>query len=193
MSSHYRLLCSNTHAHTHTYVHIRIPIHITHTCIRIYIYCTHTYTTHVQGSFWKYLSRPTSEKFFHEIHNHFQEAQTEIKNCPMGLVIEQQGDSTRMVVSQPSAENSGGGAGPKKLSRSKLVSQLSMEQRDLQVCVWTSAERCYIPQIWRLCSLDKLEVTASCFDHTCSSLWKLTLAWPMGPPLCILLCVACQR
>ena len=78
----------------------------------------------------------------------------------MGVLIEQQGDSTTMVVSQPSAENSGGGAGPKKLSRSKLVSQLSMEQRDLQVCVWTSVERCYIPQIWRLCSLDKFEVTS---------------------------------
>ena len=151
ISSHYRLLCSHKHAHahilTHTYTH--------HTCMHTYVHILHTYiyiyTTHVQGSFWKYLSRPTSEKFFHEIHNHFQEAQTEIKNCPMGLVIEQQGDSTRMVVSQPSAENSGGGAGPKKLSRSKLVSQLSMEQRDLQVCVWTSAERCCIPQIWRLC------------------------------------------
>ena len=119
------LLCSHTHAHTHmhtyTYVHV-------HAYAYTYTYTTHAYTTHVQGSFWKYLSRPTSEKFFHEIHNHFQEAQTEIKNCPMGLVIEQQGDSTRMVVSQPSAENSGG-AGPKKLSRSKLVSQLSMEQR----------------------------------------------------------------
>lgn len=95
---------------------------------------THT-RTHTQASFWKYLNRPTSEKFFHEIHNRFQEAQTEIKNCPMGLVIEHQGDSTRMVVSQPSVETSGGGGGQKKPNRSMLVSQLSMEQRDLQVCV----------------------------------------------------------
>ena len=97
----------------------------------------HTHT-HTQASFWKYLNRPTSEKFFHEIHNRFQEAQTEIKNCPMGLVIEHQGDSTRMVVSQPSVETSGGGGGQKKPNRSMLMSQLSMEQRDLQVCVWQS-------------------------------------------------------
>ena len=93
---------------------------------------THTHTHTKQAYFWKYLNRPSSEKFFHEIHNRFQEAQTEIKNCPMGLVIEHQGDSTRMVVSQPSVESSGGG-GQKKPNRGMLVSQLSMEQRDLQV------------------------------------------------------------
>ncbi len=44
----------------------------------------------VQGSFWKYLSRPSSEDFFKEIHNKFQEAELEIKNSPVGLVITQE-------------------------------------------------------------------------------------------------------
>ena len=39
----------------------------------------------VQESFWKYLSRSSSEDFFKEIHSKFQEAQMEIKNTPLGL------------------------------------------------------------------------------------------------------------
>ena len=44
----------------------------------------------MQASFWTLLSKPNSEKFFREIHNKFIEARTEIKNSPMGLVIQQQ-------------------------------------------------------------------------------------------------------
>ena len=43
----------------------------------------------LQASFWEHLSKPESERFFQEIHNRFQEAQQEIKNSPMGLVVAQ--------------------------------------------------------------------------------------------------------
>ena len=49
---------------------------------------THTHThTHTQETFWKSLKNPDSEKFFLEIHSRFQEAEVEIKNNPMGLVL----------------------------------------------------------------------------------------------------------
>ena len=44
----------------------------------------------VQESFWRHLSRPSSEDFFKEIHLKFQEAQAEIKNSPVGRVITQE-------------------------------------------------------------------------------------------------------
>lgn len=44
----------------------------------------------VQESFWEHLSRATSEKFFQEIHQKFEEAQCEIKNNPVGLTITQE-------------------------------------------------------------------------------------------------------
>ena len=44
----------------------------------------------MQQSFWEQLSKSKSEKFFQEIHNRFQDAQTEIKNSPMGLVVTQE-------------------------------------------------------------------------------------------------------
>ncbi len=44
----------------------------------------------VQESFWRYLSRSSSEDFFKEIHAKFQEAQAEIKNSPVGFIITQE-------------------------------------------------------------------------------------------------------
>ena len=33
------------------------------------------------------MSKPSSERFFQEIHTRFHEAEVEIKNSPMGLVV----------------------------------------------------------------------------------------------------------
>ena len=115
-----------THTYTYAYIHIHIPIHITHTCIHIYVYYTYIYTTHVQGSFWKYLSQPASEKFFHEIHNHFQEAQAELKKQAEGL---KKLDERTSLVSTTLRRR----AGAKETNCSKLISRPSMEQRDLHI------------------------------------------------------------
>ena len=63
---------------------------LTYSCTFIYVHTptyayARTYTTCMQASFWKYLSQPASEKFFHEIHSHFQEAQAELKKQAEGL------------------------------------------------------------------------------------------------------------
>ena len=58
----------------------------------------------------------------------------------MALEVQQQGDHTRIVVKQPSVEySSGDGKGQKKPSRHRFVSQISMEPRGLQVCVYNMA------------------------------------------------------
>ena len=51
----------------------------------------------VQESFWRHLSLPTSEDFFKEIHHRFCEAQAEIKNYPMGLILSQEVRTQRVI------------------------------------------------------------------------------------------------
>lgn len=91
----------------------------------------------VQASFWKYLSKSNAEKFFQEIHNRFQEAQSEIKNSPTGLVIEQHGDSTNVVLTSISGADAGKEqTQPKRQnterrSATKIMTQMSVEL-DLQ-------------------------------------------------------------
>ena len=67
---------------------------------------SHTHM-HIQSTFWKILSEPSSEQFFQEIHKKFEEAQKEIKNSPTGLLIMEDHGSTNMMVVQDTGGKNG--------------------------------------------------------------------------------------
>ena len=82
-----------------------------------------------QATFWDLLRKPSSEKFFAEIHKCFMEAEVVIKNNPMALVMQQDEEGHTLLVSSVDAKG-----GP-KAKTSTLVSQLSFDQRDINVCL----------------------------------------------------------
>ena len=81
-----------------------------------------------QATFWEFLRKPGSERFFAEIHKCFLAAETEIKNNPMGLVVQQDGGTQTLLVQSMES-----GMGTSKSKSATLVSQLSFDQRDLNV------------------------------------------------------------
>jgi len=112
----------------------------------------------------KYFSQPASEKFFHEIDNHFQEAQAELKKQAEGL---KKLDERTSLVSSTLRRR----AGTKETNRSKLISWPSMGQRDLQVCVCNRAAEMfhfivhwYVPTRSGVCVVSVLAVLLVAYE-----------------------------